>query len=343
MGYTNLGLVNHAKKLLAMKTKYMWGGIARPITNYYIDSLAKQYPSQYPSSRIATLRKCVGTDYIGVDCVGLIKSYYWSGKDDGGTGSPKYSAKTDVNTEGMYAAAKVKGKISTLPEKQGIILLCRTHPHVGVYLGNGYVIESTLSSRGDGVVKTKLTDFKWEYWMECPYIDYVDSSEKPSTDSTEKFSEKSGKKRVCEGFTSYELKGIYKSKGQAAIRNAMSKDSDILERCIIGNYYPMDRYVEMNNGTKWYRHSGGEKHYSMKQDGYLLFEQAGTYQKYKVTANLNIRAMPTLKAPIYGVCKAEDIIYAFSTSPTKSDGYYWKKIIYKGKIAYCVTNYIKEI
>lgn len=176
---------------------------------------------------------------------------------------------------------------------------------------------------------------------------YLDALKKPTEstpiNTTEKFSEKSGKKRVCEGFTSYELKGIYKSKGQAAIRNAMSQDSDILERCVEGNYYPMDRYIEMNSGTTWYRHSGGNKHYSMKQDGFLLFEQAGTYQKYKVTANLNIRVAPTLSAPICGVCKSNDVIYAFSTSPSKADGYYWKKIIYKGKIAYCVTNYIKEL
>ena len=132
MGYTNLGLVTHAKNMLKLKTKYMWGGIARPITLTYINALAKQYPSQYSVSRQNLLKSCIG-DYFGVDCIGLIKSYYWSGNDNGGTGSPKYSASTDVNTDGMYFAAKVKGKISTLPEKQGIILLCRTHPHVGVY------------------------------------------------------------------------------------------------------------------------------------------------------------------------------------------------------------------
>mgnify|MGYP004518162399 CR=1 FL=1 len=32
------------------------------------------------------------------------------------------------------------------------------------------MIESTLSSRGDGVTKSKLKDFGWEYWCQCPYI-----------------------------------------------------------------------------------------------------------------------------------------------------------------------------
>lgn len=177
MTYTNYGLVKHAKKALALKTKYMWGGILRLITNSYIDMLAgiPGYKVHYPPSRVAELRLCVGKNYYGVDCVGLIKSYYWSGKPDGGVGSPNYGAAgyPDVNANGMFAAAKIKGKIETLPETPGIILYCKTNPHVGVYVGNGYVIESTYSRRGDGVVRTKVSDFKWEYWFECPYISYV--------------------------------------------------------------------------------------------------------------------------------------------------------------------------
>jgi len=179
MGYTNIGLVKHAKMALALHTKYMWGGILRLIdTNYYnqLHDYWGNYPgSGYTDKRWAELKSLIGKNYYGCDCVGLIKSYYWSGKDDGGTGSPNY-AKTgypDVNANLMYNAAKVKGSIASLPEVPGVIVYCKTHPHVGVYIGNGEVIESTLGSRGDGVVKTKLSAFKWEYWFECPYIDYI--------------------------------------------------------------------------------------------------------------------------------------------------------------------------
>lgn len=170
--YTAKGLVKHVTKALNDKTRYMWGGIYRPITDAYVNQLAKMYPSQYSSSRQQML-KALPDGYFGVDCVGLIKSYYWSGQADGGKGSPEYKGTTDVNAHGMYNAAKVKGKIDTIPEVPGIIVYSKTNPHVGVYVGKGYVIESTLSSRGDGVVRTKLKDWKgWEYWFQCPYIVY---------------------------------------------------------------------------------------------------------------------------------------------------------------------------
>lgn len=178
MGYTNLGLVKHAQAALTLNTKYMWGGILRQITIPYINMIRKNwgnYPgSGYTDKRWEELKSYVGKDYYGCDCVGLIKSYYWSGKENGGTGSPKYGAVgfPDINAGIMYANAKVKGPISSLPEIPGLIVYCKTHPHVGVYIGNGWVIESTLGARGDGVVKTKLSAFKWEYWFECPYIEY---------------------------------------------------------------------------------------------------------------------------------------------------------------------------
>lgn len=179
--YTNLGLVEHAKTALKLDTKYMWGGILRLIEKCY-DQLKDYYGNLagtgYTNARWAELKRLMGKNVYGCDCVGLIKSYYWSGKQNGGTGSPNYGQAgfPDVNANLMYNAAKVKGKISTMPEVPGLIVYCKTHPHVGVYIGDGWVIESTLGARGDGVVRTRLDAFGWEYWMECPYIEYVKQS-----------------------------------------------------------------------------------------------------------------------------------------------------------------------
>jgi cell wall-associated NlpC family hydrolase len=42
--------------------------------------------------------------------------------------------------------------------------------HIGVYIGNGEVIEA--SSTRKGVIKTKLAGRGWSAWLEVPYISY---------------------------------------------------------------------------------------------------------------------------------------------------------------------------
>ena len=168
----SIGLVQHCENALKLPTKYMWGGIFRLIEKQY-DMLYSMYGNKpgtgYTSQRWDELSRLKNTGTYGVDCIGLVKSYYW-----GGVGSPKYDGKTDVNAGTMYNLAKVKGKISTIPETPGLVVYSKTHPHVGVYIGGGYTVESTLGSRGDGVVKHKLDSF-WEYWFQCPFIDYGSS------------------------------------------------------------------------------------------------------------------------------------------------------------------------
>lgn len=181
MACTNTGLVAHCLKALALPTKYMWGGIMRELTDNYINMLSgiAAYKSQYPPNRVAALKKLTKKGYYGCDCVGLIKSYYWGGIGTKANAPGYGKTGPDINAVVMYNNATRKGVISTLPEQPGLIVYCRTYPHVGVYIGNGEVIECTLGSRGDGVVRTKLSAFKWEHWFQCPYI--VSDNTPPTT------------------------------------------------------------------------------------------------------------------------------------------------------------------
>ena len=90
--YTASGLVEHVVHAAALDTKYMWGGILRPITDAYIKQLMKMYGINqsmgYTLKRWQELAALAGQGYYGVDCIGLVKSYYWSGSEHGGTGSP---------------------------------------------------------------------------------------------------------------------------------------------------------------------------------------------------------------------------------------------------------------
>ena len=42
--------------------------------------------------------------------------------------------------------------------------------HIGVYIGNGEVVEA-MGTRY-GVVKTKLEGARWTHWLKIPYISY---------------------------------------------------------------------------------------------------------------------------------------------------------------------------
>lgn len=144
---------------------YVWGTFGNVLTMDEYASKLAQYPDNV--SRYSGFILEHWTGRRTVDCVGLIKSYGWYDPD---TGAIAYGSNgmEDVGTEGMYEAAAVKGTIDTLPETPGVVV--HMSGHVGVYIGDGYVIEA-IGTEG-GVVKTRLAGRGWTDWFQCPYIAY---------------------------------------------------------------------------------------------------------------------------------------------------------------------------
>ena len=114
------------------------------------------------------------------DCCGLIKCFRWG--DYSQFNASQYAkAIPDLNADTMYAYASEKGTIDTIPEIKGLIVWQKGH--VGVYIGDGQVVEATASFGGKVVVshfKGNHTSFKrtsWTHWLKLPQFAYTVASE----------------------------------------------------------------------------------------------------------------------------------------------------------------------
>ena len=157
MQKTAEGLIAYAKAQLGKP--YWYGTFGQKANEELYTQKKKQYPKQYAWEYDGETQKVH-------DCVGLIKGYLWC--DDPEGGAPAYDKTQDKSANAMYTACKTKGQMDTMPDVPGILVFFPGH--VGVYIGNGEVIEAR--SRRYGVYKTKLSQRPWKTWGYCPYVVY---------------------------------------------------------------------------------------------------------------------------------------------------------------------------
>lgn len=164
----NLGLVQWAQFAYENGWGYVWGSHGAVLT----EAKLQEYISIF-GSHVSEKQDYIRSHWMGrrtSDCVGLIKGYGWynnaSGKIEYGTNGMQ-----DVTADVMYQAATVKGTMSTMPEIPGLAVW--QSGHIGVYIGNGWVIQA--ANTYDGVIKTKLSYNRWQAWLKVPYINYVES------------------------------------------------------------------------------------------------------------------------------------------------------------------------
>ena len=166
---TAVGLTEFAIKAYSDGWGYVYGTYGQMITQATIDGKAQQYPNNFDGilsdgrTVYQVAQKWIG--HRGADCVGLMKAYLWWRGD---AYSPSYNSAQDRSANGTYNAATVKGPISTIPETHGICLW--KEGHVGIYIGNGWVIEARGTEYG--VVLTRLSDRGWAAWFKNPYVSY---------------------------------------------------------------------------------------------------------------------------------------------------------------------------
>ena len=178
--FTNKGLVAYCQSMLEYGSPYWYGTFGQIASEALYIEKKKAYPDQYNKWAKASFSEQYGKKVH--DCSGLIKGYFMTpGSSSYPTAPAKYDAKYDLSSSALEARATEKGLISTIPEIPGLIVW--KQGHVGVYIGNGWVIEE----RGHtyGTVKTKLTERPWEKWLKHPFITYiVDPKPEPANSCT---------------------------------------------------------------------------------------------------------------------------------------------------------------
>lgn len=166
----NLDLVKWAQMAYDNKWGYVWGSHGNVLTANELKRLEKSF-----GSHVTDKEEYIKSHWLGrrtSDCVVLIKGYGWY---DEVSGTIKYGTNEmkDVTADGMFNAAVEKGPISTMPDIPGIAVWHQGH--IGVYIGNGYVIHA--ANTYDGVIKTPITSSGWTHWLKVPYINYIEETE----------------------------------------------------------------------------------------------------------------------------------------------------------------------
>ena len=166
----NLGLVQWAIQAHENGWGYVYGTYGNVLTESLLQNRASVFGGQ-----VTNYMDFIRQNWLGkrtADCVGLIKGYGWYNAESGEikVGS---NGMMDVSANGMFENATVKGTIDTIPEVPGLAVW--SDGHIGIYIGNGEVIEAMNTIRG--VTRTQLAGREWTHWLQIPYISYVKNEE----------------------------------------------------------------------------------------------------------------------------------------------------------------------
>ena len=179
-----------------------------------------------------------GQKWVGhmvADCSGL---FTWAFKELGGSmyhGSDTMFRKYTTSSGALKDGKRTDGQtlqpgtaVFVWKEKDG------KYGHVGLYVGNGDVIEAASTQKG--VIKSKVSDKKWEYWGELRGMDF-----KPTP--------------IPEGYA--KVTGT-----RLALRDAPTTSAKVITRVDTGKLVKL----ETPPPSEWeYVSYGGQKGYMMKK------------------------------------------------------------------------------
>lgn len=165
--------IRKLKAIVQQRTIYMWGTFGAPVTESLIAGKTRQYPAWYSASKQRELRALIGRGYFAFDCIGLIKAilWGWNGSNKTAHGGAVYQSNgmRDVTADTYIRQCKnVSSNFGTIEAGEVVWL----PGHIGVYIGDGEVIEAT-PSWANGVQITKLSARRWQRHGYMPQVEYT--------------------------------------------------------------------------------------------------------------------------------------------------------------------------
>lgn len=171
---TNIGFANFAWNALDCRSAYVFGAVGQRVTPEFLQRQASRFAGNERAGLSASEVTWIDARYRGrhaFDCIGLIKAYSWIDESTGEISSKHPNAMPDCTANGLLAQAAEHGPIVLMPDTPGLAV--QMNGHIGVYVGNGEVIEA----RGNhlGVTKTKLKERNWKWYLKVPGIRYEEN------------------------------------------------------------------------------------------------------------------------------------------------------------------------
>ena len=153
---------------------YWYGTYGKKCSQSLYEAKKKQYPSHYTAARAAAYKKDIAAGKRCADCVGMIKSFFWTGGQF--DTEPKYGTHgcPDKSANGMIEMCVQTGPIKSIPDEPGLVVW--KSGHIGVYVGNGYTVE--MKGFDYDCKRNKVSAGPWVKWGRLPgsMISYDDDA-----------------------------------------------------------------------------------------------------------------------------------------------------------------------
>ena len=170
--FTGKQLAEYCEKVFKARWVYWYGTYGKPCSQSLYEGKRKQYPSHYTDARTSGYMKDIREGKWCADCVGMIKSFFWTGGNF--QTMPKYATNhcPDTSANGMIKLCPQTGPISTIPDIPGLVVW--KSGHIGVYVGNGYTVE--MKGFNYDCKRNRVKDGQWTKWGRLPasMISYTD-------------------------------------------------------------------------------------------------------------------------------------------------------------------------